>query len=410
MDLGGFLIGGPEEGSQMAMRSRRVSRATRCMAGALLAATSFGLLTGAVRAQDSIEDARQDRADARSEAAAAAAELAAAKADDAEVAAALAAITAEVNAQQARLDEANRQLVLTTAELVLARDAITQSEAEEALLRQRLIKSSVSSFVGAGDVKGSFLQVEDLGRSLRQETLLGEVTGDTTELIEELHRVSEDRVIATAEASDALLEATRIEDELAVVVTELEADQVVQAALKAEMESRVQRWRTELANAEAEEAKLSAFIRAEEAKAAAPAPGPAPSAGEPSAQGFQWPLSAPVTSNYGWRVHPIHGTRRLHAGIDLGAGSGTSIAAAKGGTVITAGWLGGYGNTVIISHGGGLTTLYAHQSKLAVSVGQSVGRGERIGYVGSTGQSTGPHLHFEVRVNGSPVNPRPYLP
>jgi murein DD-endopeptidase MepM/ murein hydrolase activator NlpD len=95
--------------------------------------------------------------------------------------------------------------------------------------------------------------------------------------------------------------------------------------------------------------------------------------------------------------------------MDIGAGSGTPIGAAGNGTVISAGWRGGYGNAVIIDHGGGIATLYAHQSRLGVSVGQSVSQGQIIGYVGSTGYSTGPHLHWEVRVNGSPVNPRGYI-
>jgi murein DD-endopeptidase MepM/ murein hydrolase activator NlpD len=121
------------------------------------------------------------------------------------------------------------------------------------------------------------------------------------------------------------------------------------------------------------------------------------------------PVSGPVTSGFGYRVHPIHGTRRLHGGIDYGAPTGTPIRAAESGTVVTAGSMGGYGITVVINHGGGKSTLYAHQSRLAVSNGQQVSRGQVIGYVGSTGVSTGPHLHFEVRINGSPVNPAPYL-
>jgi murein DD-endopeptidase MepM/ murein hydrolase activator NlpD len=118
---------------------------------------------------------------------------------------------------------------------------------------------------------------------------------------------------------------------------------------------------------------------------------------------LSWPVSAPITSPFGWRWG------RMHEGIDLGAAYGTPIAAAGSGTVIYAGWLGGYGNLTVIDHGGGLATAYGHQSRIAVSVGQQVARGEIIGYVGSTGHSTGPHLHFEVRVNGQPVDPLGYL-
>ena len=100
---------------------------------------------------------------------------------------------------------------------------------------------------------------------------------------------------------------------------------------------------------------------------------------------------------------------RLHAGLDTAAPTGTPIYACWGGRVAVAGWQGGYGNAVVIDHGGGQATLYAHQSVIAVSVGQAVNAGQLIGYVGSTGNSTGPHLHFEVRVNGTPVDPAPYF-
>jgi murein DD-endopeptidase MepM/ murein hydrolase activator NlpD len=123
-----------------------------------------------------------------------------------------------------------------------------------------------------------------------------------------------------------------------------------------------------------------------------------------------WPVNGTVTSGYGYRIHPILGKRILHTGIDIAAASGTSIWAADGGTVIYATWVSGYGNTVAIDHGGGISTLYAHQSSMAVSYGQKVKKGQVVGYVGSTGYSTGPHLHFEVRVNGTPVDPMGYLP
>ena len=122
----------------------------------------------------------------------------------------------------------------------------------------------------------------------------------------------------------------------------------------------------------------------------------------PSASGLIWPVSGPVVSPFGMRWG------RLHAGIDIGVGYGTPIHAAASGTVIFAGWMGGYGNFVIVDHGGGLSTGYAHQSSIAVG-GGSVSQGQVIGYVGCTGHCFGPHLHFEVRINGSPVDPLGYL-
>ena len=124
-----------------------------------------------------------------------------------------------------------------------------------------------------------------------------------------------------------------------------------------------------------------------------------------------WPLPGvyTISSGYGNRTHPISRRQEFHTGIDLPAPSGTNIVAAESGTVIISGWNGGFGNTVVIDHGGGLSTLYAHNSRNLVTVGQWVNRGDAIARVGSTGVSTGPHLHFEVRHDGRHVNPGPYL-
>jgi murein DD-endopeptidase MepM/ murein hydrolase activator NlpD len=123
----------------------------------------------------------------------------------------------------------------------------------------------------------------------------------------------------------------------------------------------------------------------------------------PSSAGLIWPVSGPVVSPFGYRWG------RLHAGIDIAVGYGTLIHAAAAGTVVLAGWVSGYGNYTCIDHGGGLATCYAHQSSYAVSQGASVGQGQVIGYVGCTGHCFGPHLHFEVRIHGSPVDPLGYL-
>jgi murein DD-endopeptidase MepM/ murein hydrolase activator NlpD len=149
-------------------------------------------------------------------------------------------------------------------------------------------------------------------------------------------------------------------------------------------------------------ASLAAQIRSAQS-AAAPSASAASVERTPSSSGLIWPVSGPVTSGFGWRWG------RMHEGIDIAVPTGTPIAAAASGTVIYAGWMGGYGNLVVIDHGSGLATAYGHNSSLAAGVGQAVAQGQIISYAGSTGHSTGPHLHFEVRINGSPVDPLGYL-
>ena len=124
---------------------------------------------------------------------------------------------------------------------------------------------------------------------------------------------------------------------------------------------------------------------------------------------LNWPISGPITSPFGWRVHPITGASRFHSGIDIGGDYGDTIHAAGAGIVSYAGWISGYGYAVIIDHGGGISTLYGHNQALLVSEGQSVSQGQAIAECGSTGNSTGPHCHFEVRVDGEPVDPMGYL-
>lgn len=126
---------------------------------------------------------------------------------------------------------------------------------------------------------------------------------------------------------------------------------------------------------------------------------------------MMWPTDVQlITSEYGWRVHPVFGTQRYHSGIDIGADYGDSVRAADSGVVVYSDWMGGYGKAVIVDHGNGISTLYGHNSELLVSEGQQVRKGEILSRVGSTGYSTGPHLHFEVRQDGSPVSPMSYLP
>jgi murein DD-endopeptidase MepM/ murein hydrolase activator NlpD len=151
----------------------------------------------------------------------------------------------------------------------------------------------------------------------------------------------------------------------------------------------------EIAELERQSATLAATIRASQ---------PATTSAPPGGSGqLSWPVNGPVTSGFGNRWG------RMHEGIDIAVPSGTPVGAAAPGTVIFAGWLGGYGNLVVVDHGGGLSTAYGHNSSLAVGVGQAIQTGSVIAYSGSTGHSTGPHVHFEVRLNGAAVDPLGYL-
>ena len=177
------------------------------------------------------------------------------------------------------------------------------------------------------------------------------------------------------------------------------AEEAEEKRLLAELRAKVKEFEAQIAALKRESDSIAAFLRARQSgKAIAPGSGV-----------LGRPVSGPITSTFGPRVHPILGTVRTHTGVDFGSPSGTVIKAAGAGVVLFVGPRGGYGNTVIIDHGGTLATLYAHQSRIATREGATVTRGQTIGYVGSTGFSTGPHLHFEVRVNGNPVDPLRYL-
>ncbi len=125
---------------------------------------------------------------------------------------------------------------------------------------------------------------------------------------------------------------------------------------------------------------------------------------------MMWPCRGEITSYYGWRTHPIFGTTKYHSGMDIAVDYGTPIVAADSGTVVYSGWLGGYGNTIMIDHGGGLVTLYGHNQSLVAGEGKYVSKGAVVAYAGSTGWATGPHCHFEVRVRGEVTEPLNYLP
>jgi murein DD-endopeptidase MepM/ murein hydrolase activator NlpD len=227
-------------------------------------------------------------------------------------------------------------------------------------------------------------------------------------------RVARAEAIATARHLDALDKRAR---EVARAI-EGQRNEVVR--VKTQLVDRQDRWRqartgkqTVLASTQATRAELEdhvdalqadqARIAAQLAQSAAGNASPVAGPVRPGSSGLIWPASGPVSSGFGYRWG------RLHAGIDIPLAEGTPLRAAASGRVIIAGWVGGYGNYTCIQHAGALSTCYGHQSRLGTSVGASVGQGQVIGYSGNTGHSTGPHLHFEVRINGQPVDPMGYL-
>ncbi len=219
----------------------------------------------------------------------------------------------------------------------------------------------------------------------------------------------EERIGAEVEATEGALaqevvslEATsgeleELEAELAAKTQELQAELDRQRKLLATVESQIGELEGELAALDREEDSIRSLIAARSS-----------SSGRAPGQ-LHRPVPGAISSGFGPRYHPILGYTRMHNGVDMNCNSGDSIVAAGDGTVILAGTKGGFGETVMIDHGGGMVTLYAHQSGYAVSTGASVGAGQTIGYCGSTGLSTSPHLHFEVRVGGDPENPANYL-
>jgi murein DD-endopeptidase MepM/ murein hydrolase activator NlpD len=204
-----------------------------------------------------------------------------------------------------------------------------------------------------------------------------------------LVQVSDETQAALLRASSVQATRDRLSSSRESLRTERETKQETLAGVRESKE----KWLADIAALQAGSADIGARLRS----------GGSHSGAAPSVAGLIWPVQGVLTSPFGMRWG------RMHEGIDIGAAQGTPIYAAATGTVNYAGWESGYGNLTLIDHGNGLATAYGHQSQIAVSSGQAVSRGQLIGYVGSTGHSTGPHLHFEVRVNGVPNNPLNYL-
>ena len=332
----------------------------------------------------------------------------------------------QVSSINAQMDDARRQIA--AAQKVVddqrkreaeakARLAEAEAKLEESAVKMR--QQAVNAYVGGqtGSELASFVLSSD---DMREASAASEYINQVVEV--RRHIVEENRELR-GQADDAAkqVEGARKQAEAALaVVAQREADLNVQkiqldavsaqvaqeasaqAALVAEVDSKRDEINARIASLQAESDRIGALLRQSDT------PGvPAPPA-RPGALTNPVP-GARMTSPFGMRVNPVTGVYRLHAGQDFGISVGTPLHAAESGKVVQAGWVSGYGNYTCISHGGGLATCYAHQSQIMVGVGSNVSRGQVIGLGGNTGNSTGPHLHFEVRVNGNPVNPVGYL-
>ena len=327
----------------------------------------------------------------------------------------LRAIQVDLDAANARLKDIQNQQAQINAQIKQTQEEIRKAQ-EHLLQRQKVLNQRVRSIYMHGQL--NYLEVITGAKSFsdfaNRLELLKRVIRSDYNLILEIQNQK-----AQIEAKEEQLEKDKAR--LDALAQEAQKAQSQIAAKKAEQQKVLDDAKDNKAAAAQMEQDLIAEskrvhnliqerLRQQEAarQAASQSGGEAPSYTQGSGV-LSWPCNGPITSPYGYRVHPIFGTTIYHSGIDIGVDYGTPIHAADSGTVIYAGWISGYGNAVIIDHGNGMQTLYGHNQSLNVSEGQSVSKGQVIAFAGSTGNSTGPHCHFEVQVNGSAVDPMGYL-
>ncbi|MFN2504489.1 MAG: murein hydrolase activator EnvC [Acidimicrobiales bacterium] len=345
--------------------------------------------------------------DARTRKANAAAQLDVLKANDLQLESAVQALDAGVAVQASETDAAQQAVEVADAAVDTAKARLTATEKRVGELRLKASAVAVQAYVHPGGVPLlEMIGSRDLAEASRRQTLMAHVVNVDRDVLGQLRAVRQDQQAEQANLV-ALRESAQDRKKAAgEKLAELEKVRTDQVRLQQALDVRIREVTAEIDAISREEANVSGFIRAREA-AGEPADGGVQVAAAPrgsSGSGLIWPTDGGVTSPFGMRWG------RIHAGIDIDSGPGAPIRAAKSGEVIMASYNGGYGNCVIIDHGGSFTTLYAHQSSMVVGVGEVVERGDLIGYVGGTGNVTGPHLHFETRVGGSPEDPEGYLP
>ena len=303
----------------------------------------------------------------------------------------------DIDELEASISEAQAKLETLEEELAAAEEKVnTQNENLNARLRNMYKNGSVG-FIDVLMDSGSFSEF------LNNLSLVEKVYTSDQDVLEELQKAYDEidakkKEIETLQAELSESKATMEEQK-----SSLEADKASVEKKKSEIAADSAETQRELDKLEADAQALTSSIRDS---------GSSSSSSKYNGGIMAWPVPSchTVSSGYGGRIHPTTGKYKFHGGLDIPGSYGSAIVAANSGKVIWAGNRGdSYGNYVIIDHGGGVSTLYGHSSKVLVSTGQRVSRGQRIANVGSTGRSTGPHCHFEVRINGSRVNPNPYV-
>lgn len=350
-------------------------------------------------AADALSDYQAQQREIQNEIAALRTELAGAKSELNQFQSELAAVDAQVQENERLLSALQKQLAQAEKELTKANEELAESQ--ETLARQldgfktRLRENYINGDVSLLDVIFDATSMEDfISRSYYMERILVYDSNMIDTINKQIEVIQEKRELQQKKISNL----NTLTSEQKAVLAQLEQAQKEKQALVDAAQDSVDDVNSQIATRQKESAALTKLIQSMQT-----------SGGGTGTGIMAWPLRgySNVSSNYGYRT--LRGKSNLHTGIDLPAPKGTPIYAADSGKVILARYYGSYGNCVIIDHGNNIATLYAHQSKLGTSVGTSVSKGDVIGYVGTTGNSTGNHLHFEVRKNGSHVSPWNYV-
>lgn len=302
--------------------------------------------------------------------------------------------TIQISNVEKELEDLSLNIEAAELELVEAEENIDE---KKDMFNKRLRVMYKTGKVGYIEVLLSSSSIKDF---LSRQDMIKAIAKHDTELISYM---KEQRDIVDTKKVE--LETKRKEIELSKTKLEVRRSDLAKATR--EKEDLMSRLTKDLENLEKEVDKLNAYAKEIESKIVKLQKNTGPYSGGK----MEWPVPgySRISSPYGYRNHPILKTKKFHTGIDIPSPTGTTIVAATAGEVIYSGTLGGYGKTIMIDHGGGIVTLYGHNSKLVVSVGDNVKRGDTIAKCGSTGMSTGPHSHFEVRKDGAYQDPMPWL-